>query len=317
MLIFQDPSQDLKLISTADGAPIDTFTHDPIISDPVEKDHPVATDSTLLMLPDPFVCEPIVESSTEVTVDALAQTLKELDNDDIFVELEKALGGGSISTVSSTKIPSTESGTKTIDIPAVKILLECYDIIKGKDLKSIGTDEDLMGKLTEKLTKLVPVRSQLPLAFKDTTTKLERLYKDILDHFVPTSQVLNQHHFLVEAKTKILEDLSSLNKRKLDLAQSTAKAKIGLDEVTKKRQKLEEELKLLAKKENELNSCRQQGMLALDKLKQEVAIKLGENKKTSEELLKVKATAKEAEATQQALSKQLEDVQQSLNGLTP
>ena len=80
----------------------------------------------------------------------------------------------------------------------------------------------------------------------------------------------------------------------------------------KKRQKLEEELKHLVKKENELNSSKQQGMVALGELKQELAVKLAEDKKISVELLKVEAIAKEAEATQQALSKQLEDVQQSL-----
>ena len=132
-------TQDSKLISTADGAPIDTSTHDPIIFDPIEKDHPIATDSTLPMLSDPFFCEPIIQSNTKVIDDALAQTLKELDEDDIFVELEKALSRCSISTISSTKTPSTELETKTIDIPAVKLLLECYDIIEGKDLKFVGS----------------------------------------------------------------------------------------------------------------------------------------------------------------------------------
>ena len=100
MLIFQDPTQDPNLISTTDGAPINTSSHNSI------------------------------ESNTEVVHNYLAQTLKEFDDDDDnFVKLEKALGEGSISTISSTKTPSTESGTKTIDIPIVKLLLKCYDII--------------------------------------------------------------------------------------------------------------------------------------------------------------------------------------------
>lgn len=74
--------------------------------------------------------------------EALVECLKELDDDVIFADLKMVLGGKLATTSSLTKATSAESGTKPIDTPTVKILADCYEMIKGKDLHSLGIDED-------------------------------------------------------------------------------------------------------------------------------------------------------------------------------
>lgn len=150
LLIFWDPTQDLEFIFIVDSALIDTL-------DLIEKDHPIVIDFTLISLIDLFLRNPIIESKTRIINDVLAKTLKEVNNHDIFAMLNKVVGGDSTSTISPTKTLSIESGTKEINIPAIKILLECYGIIDDKDLKPLGTNKDALGKLIDKLTKLDPI----------------------------------------------------------------------------------------------------------------------------------------------------------------
>ena len=130
-------------------------------------------------------------------------------------------------------------------------------MIEDKDPKSIGTDKEQIGKLTSKLTELGLLRSQLPSAFKETATKLECFYKDILDHYTSISKALSKHASLVKAKEKVLIDLTSLQKRKLELAQFAIKTNTSLDKVEKKPKKLEEETTLLVKEEVELNAAKE------------------------------------------------------------
>ena len=77
--------------------------------------------------------------------DALTKYLKELDNDAIFANLDMALGGKPSITSSPTKAMSAKSGAKLVNIPIINILADCYEIIKGKDPYTLGTDEDCIG----------------------------------------------------------------------------------------------------------------------------------------------------------------------------
>ena len=70
-----------------------------------------------------------------------------------------ALIGGAASTTSSLKTLSAESGTLAINVPAMELLIDCYESIKGKELESVGADEEIMGQLTNKLTELGPLHS--------------------------------------------------------------------------------------------------------------------------------------------------------------
>ena len=103
--------------------------------------------------------------------------------------------------------------------------------------------------MIDKLTELGPLFSQLPSAFKEIATKLECFYKDILDYYAPICEALAKNTFMVEAKEKVLNDLTSLKKMKLEVTHFIVKTKTGLDEVKKKSKKLEEEMKLLVKEE--------------------------------------------------------------------
>ena len=140
--------------------------------------------------------------------------MKELNDDAIFVDLEIALSEKPTPISSLTKAPIAESEAKLVDTLIVKIFIDCYEMIKGKDLQSLGMDQDCIGKLTNKAIGLVPLRSQLSPFLQEAATKLECLYKDLLDQFTSLNQALAQHHSLVESKAKVLEDLYSLKKRK-------------------------------------------------------------------------------------------------------
>ena len=179
----------------------DTFAHDLILPNPVEKDQGFAADeSTTPTLHDPPQRDTTVEPTNPKTDDLLTETLKELDNDDLVVELEKALSGGAISITSSAKTLYVESGTQPVNVPTIKLLIKCYKLIEDKDLKYVRTDEELIGKLTEKLTKLGSLHAELHSAFKETATKLERFYKDILNHYAPINEALARHTSMVNAK---------------------------------------------------------------------------------------------------------------------
>ena len=113
------------------------------------------TESTTPILHDP----PQQELTNPKIHDLLAKTLKELDNDDLFSELEMALSRDAASITSSVKTLFTESGTSAVNVLAMKLLINCYELIEGKDLKSVGTGKELIGHLTNKLTELGPLRS--------------------------------------------------------------------------------------------------------------------------------------------------------------
>ena len=66
-------------------------------------------------------------------------------------------------------------------MPPVKILVDYYVMIKVKDLHSLGTDEDCIGWLTNKLTELDPFRSQLSQSLHEATTKSKHFYKDLFN----------------------------------------------------------------------------------------------------------------------------------------
>ena len=70
-------------------------------------------------------------------------------------------------------------------------------------------------------------------------------------------------------------------------------------------------MKLLSQEETQLNTAKAQNMEAFDTLKLDLVVKLVEGKKISEELTIVEAAAKEAKMGEEALLKQLEDLQQS------